>query len=139
MNKWIGIGRLSRDPEIRYTDGGMCIASFNVAVDRRFKKEGEQNADFINCVAFGKLAEHVEKFYRKGLKTGVTGRLQTRNYTNRDGNKVYVTEVVAEELEFVESKTAGAQGKSTATEKSDDPLAGFMNIPDGMDEELPFN
>ncbi len=117
----------------------MCIASFNVAVDRRFKKEGEQNADFINCVAFGKLAEHVEKFYRKGLKTGITGRLQTRNYTNRDGNKVYVTEVVAEELEFVESKSAGTQGKGTAPAKSDDPLAGFMSIPDGMDEELPFN
>ena len=130
---------MTRDPEIRYTDGGMCIASFNVAVDRRFKKEGEQSADFINCVAFGKLAEHVEKFYRKGLKTGVTGRLQTRNYTNRDGNKVYVTEVVAEELEFVESKAAGTQGKGTAAEKSDDPLAGFMSIPDGMDELLPFN
>lgn len=143
MNKWIGIGRLSRDPEIRYTDGGMCIASFNVAVDRRFKKEGEQNADFINCVAFGKLAEHVEKFYRKGLKTGITGRLQTRNYTNRDGNKVYVTEVVVEEMEFAESKNSGEKavcGTEKLNKKSNDPLDGFMNIPDGIDDmELPFN
>ena len=100
------MGRLTKDPEVRYTqsDNSMCIASFTVAVDRRFK--GEQSADFINCVAFGKLGEHVEKYYRKGLKTALTGRLQVRNYTNRDGQKVYVTEVVVEELEFAESKNS---------------------------------
>ena len=144
MNKWIGMGRLTRDPEVRYTDGGnaLCIASFSVAIDRRFKKEGEQTADFINCVAFGKLAEHVEKYYRKGMKTCLSGRIQTRNYTNMEGNKVYVTEVVVEEMEFAESKSSAGgntQGKYSAQTKSDDPLDGFMNIPDGIDEELPFN
>ena len=144
MNKWIGMGRLTRDPEVRYTDGGnaLCIASFSVAIDRRFKKDGEQTADFINCVAFGKLAEHVAKYYHKGMKTCLSGRIQTRNYTNRDGNKVYVTEVVVEEMEFAESKgSAGgtAQGKYSATAKGDDPLDGFMNIPDDLTEELPFN
>ena len=119
----------------------MCIASFTVAVDRRFK--GEQSADFINCVAFGKLGEHVEKYYRKGLKTALTGRLQVRNYTNRDGQKVYVTEVVVEELEFAESKNSGEKavcGTEKLNKKSNDPLDGFMNIPDGIDDmELPFN
>ena len=137
------MGRLAKDPEVRYTqsDNSMCIASFTVAVDRRFK--GEQSADFINCVAFGKLGEHVEKYYRKGLKTALTGRLQVRNYTNRDGQKVYVTEVVVEELEFAESKNSGEKavcGTEKLNKKSNDPLDGFMNIPDGIDDmELPFN
>ena len=137
------MGRLTKDPEVRYTqsDNSMCIASFTVAVDRRFK--GEQSADFINCVAFGKLGEHVEKYYRKGLKTALTGRLQVRNYTNRDGQKVYVTEVVVEELEFAESKNSSEKavcGTEKLNKKSNDPLDGFMNIPDGIDDmELPFN
>lgn len=137
------MGRLTKDPEVRYTqsDNSMCIASFTVAVDRRFK--GEQSADFINCVAFGKLGEHVEKYYRKGLKIALTGRLQVRNYTNRDGQKVYVTEVVVEELEFAESKNSGEKavcGTEKLNKKSNDPLDGFMNIPDGLDDmELPFN
>ena len=135
------MGRLTKDPEVRYTQGdnSMCIASFTIAVDRRFK--GEQSADFINCVAFGKLGEHVEKYYRKGLKTALTGRIQTRNYTNRDGQKVYVTEVVVEELEFAESKNSGEKavcGTEKLNKKSNDPLDGFMDIPDEMDEELPF-
>ena len=136
------MGRLTKDPEVRYTQGdnSMCIASFTIAVDRRFK--GEQSADFINCVAFGKLGEHVEKYYRKGLKTALTGRIQTRNYTNRDGQKVYVTEVVVEELEFAESKNSGDKavcGTEKLNKKSSDPLDGFMDIPDEMDEvELPF-
>lgn len=135
------MGRLTKDPEVRYTqsDNSMCIASFTIAVDRRFK--GEQSADFINCVAFGKLGEHVEKYYRKGLKTALTGRLQVRNYTNRDGNKVYVTEVVVEELEFAESKgQQSAPAKESRPAPSSDSLDGFMNIPDGIDDmELPFN
>lgn len=135
------MGRLTKDPEVRYTQGdnSMCIASFTIAVDRRFK--GEQSADFINCVAFGKLGEHVEKYYRKGLKIALTGRLQVRNYTNRDGQKVYVTEVVVEELEFAESKNSGEKavcGTEKLNKRSNDPLDGFMDIPDEMDEELPF-
>lgn len=136
------MGRLTKDPEVRYTqsDNSMCIASFTVAVDRRFK--GEQSADFINCVAFGKLGEHVEKYYRKGLKIALTGRLQVRNYTNRDGKKVYVTEVVVEELEFAESKNSGEKavcGTEKLNKQSNDPLDGFMDIPDEIgDEELPF-
>ena len=135
------MGRLTKDPEVRYTQGdnSMCIASFTIAVDRRFK--GEQSADFINCVAFGKLGEHVEKYYRKGLKTALTGRLQVRNYTNRDGKKVYVTEVVVEELEFAESKNSGEKavcGTEKLNKRSNDPLDGFMDIPDEIDEELPF-
>ena len=136
------MGRLTKDPEVRYTQGdnSMCIASFTIAVDRRFK--GEQSADFINCVAFGKLGEHVEKYYRKGLKIALTGRLQVRNYTNRDGKKVYVTEVVVEELEFAESKNSGEKavcGTEKLNKRSNDPLDGFMDIPDEIDEvELPF-
>lgn len=137
------MGRLTKDPEVRYTqsENSTCIASFTVAVDRRYK--GEQTADFINCVAFGKHGEHVERYYRKGLKTALTGRIQTRNYTNRDGQKVYVTEVVVEELEFAESKSSGEKavcGTEKLNKKSNDPLDGFMNIPDGIDDmELPFN
>lgn len=144
MNKVILMGRLVKDPEVRYTqsENSTCIASFTIAVDRKFKRDGEQSADFINCVAFGKLGEHVERYYRKGLKTALTGRIQTRNYTNRDGQKVYVTEVVVEELEFAESKNSGEKavcGTEKLNKKASDPLDGFMSIPDGIDEvELPF-
>ena len=140
VNKVILMGRLTKDPEVRYTqsENSTAIASFTVAVDRRFKS-GEQTTDFINCIAFGKLGEHVEKYYRKGMKTALTGRIQVRNYTNRDGQKVYVTEVVAEEMEFAESKASQQKsGNATNTNKSSDPLDGFMNIPDGIDESLPF-
>ena len=109
MNKVILMGRLTRDPEVRYTQGenSLCIANFTVAVDRRMNRnaqDGGQTADFIPCVVFGKQAEHVEKYYRKGLKTCLSGRIQTRNYTNREGVKVYVTEVVVEDLEFAERR-----------------------------------
>lgn len=147
MNKWEGMGRLTRDPEVRYTQGenAMCIARFTLAVDRRYKHNGEQQeADFISCVAFGKAGEFAEKYFRKGLKVVVVGRIQTGSYTDRDGKKVYTTDIVVEEQEFAESKgnTSGnnqsnANG-SSATAPAPDP-DGFMNIPEGIDEELPFN
>ena len=162
MNKAILMGRLTRDPEIRYTQGDnpMCIARYTLAVDRRFNRNNDDgnNADFIPCVCFGKSAEFVEKYLLKGTKMAVTGRIQTGSYTNRDGVKVYTTEVVVEEQEFAESKNAQSAGSGTssgntgadrreagsrpnsqqASAKSDDPMDGFMNIPDGIDEELPF-
>lgn len=134
MNKTLLIGRTTKDPDIRYTQSEqpMTIARFNLAVDRRFKKEGEQSADFISCVAFGKTAEFIEKYVFKGTKIAVEGRIQTGSYTNNDGNKVYTTDVVVEQLEFAESKT---DSKSAAKESNDD----FMNVADGLDDEgLPF-
>lgn len=125
--------RLTRDPEIRYS-GETCIARYTLAVDRKFKREGEPTADFINCIAFGKLGTHAEKYYRKGLKVNVRGRIQTGSYTNRDNQKVYYTEVVIEEQEFAESKSASSTNNETTT-----GIDNFMNIPDGIDEELPFS
>lgn len=139
MNKVILMGRLTRDPEVRYTQGDtpMAIARYTLAVDRRYKKENEQSADFIPCVAFGKSAEFVEKYCKKGTKLAVSGRIQTGSYTNRDGQKVYTTEVMIEEQEFAESK-GSAQKQNTQPAKEEDGMDGFMNIPDGLDEELPF-
>lgn len=128
MNNVILIGRLTRDPEMRQTDT-MAIARYAIAVDRR--KKGE--ADFINCIAFGKNAEFAEKYLHKGAKIAVRGHIQTGSYTNKDGNKVYTTDVVIDEHEFCESK--GTQ----ETAKKADPTDGFMEIPDTIDEELPFN
>ena len=151
MNKVILMGRLTRDPEVRYSQGGenpLAIARFTLAVDRRFKRDGEATADFINCVAFGRQAEHAERFYRQGLKVVITGRIQTGSYTNKDGVKVYTTEVVVEEQEFAESKAvsdANAGGYRSAPTPAPAPAPvsdagdGFMNIPDGIDEELPFS
>ena len=182
MNKVILMGRLTRDPDIRYTQGdnSMCIAKFSLAVDRRFARNSQDGttADFFNCTAFGKLAEHVERFYRKGTKTLLSGRIQNDNYTNREGQKVYSVQIIAEELEFAESKNASsggggsygggnygnsggnygnggsyggssnagygggsnaaAGGSYSAPASGSDALDGFMNIPDGIDEELPF-
>ena len=190
MNKVILMGRLTRDPDIRYTQGenSMCIARYTLAVDRRFSRNGNNdgnNADFIPCVAFGKSAEFVEKYLRKGTKMAVTGRIQTGSYTNKDGVKVYTTEVVIEDQEFAESKNAssgggfggngnygggnyggnnnyggntnygggnngynnqngngynggGSQAPQNSGSGAADSLDGFMNIPDGIDEELPF-
>ena len=179
MNKAILMGRLTRDPEIRYTQGDnpMCIARYTLAVDRRFSRNANNdgnNADFIPCVCFGKTAEFVEKYLKKGTKMAVTGRIQTGSYTNRDGVKVYTTEVVVEDQEFAESKNASGNGsfggnggynggnggynggnnnnggsrdgnyggraeQAPAQDAgSSDSLDGFMNIPDGIDEELPF-
>lgn len=140
MNKVELIGRLTRDPDIRYStgDNATAIARYTLAVDRRFKKDGEQNADFIQCIAFGKSAEFAEKWFKKGLKIAVTGRIQTGSYVNKDGVTVYTTDVVVEEQEFVESKSSSAVSVADAPKagamKSDD----FMDIPDNVADELPF-
>ena len=152
MNKAILIGRLTRDPEVRYSQGesSTAVARFTLAVDRRFKRAGEtQDADFIGCVAFGKQAEFVEKYFKQGMKMVAVGRIQTGSYTNKDGQKVYTTDVVAEEIEFAESKGnngdsgSGYQQSGSQKEFRPEPSSamgdGFMNIPDGIDEELPFN
>ena len=146
MNKVILMGRLTRDPEVRYSQGATAtaIARFSIAVDRRFKRDGEPDADFINCVAFGKTGEFIERYGHKGTKFVVEGRIQTGSYTNRDGVKVYTTEVVVEEQEFAESKNASSANTQSyqaapAPAPSADAGDGFMNIPDGIDEELPFN
>ena len=146
MNKVILMGRLTRDPEVRYSagDSSLAIARYSLAVDRRFKRDGEPTADFINCVSFGKTAEFAEKYFRQGLKVAITGRIQTGSYTNKDGMKVYTTDVVVEEQEFAESKAASDSnsGGYQAPVQPNPSVAsgdGFMNIPDGIDEELPFN
>ena len=139
MNKWIGVGRILRDPEVRYTQGenATAIARYTVAVDRRFKRDGEPTADFINCVAFGKTGEFAEKYFTKGMRVAVSGRLTTNSYTNKDGVKVYTTEVTVEEHEFAQSKSENeSTGSSSNSKQSGD---NFMNIPDGIDESLPFN
>ncbi len=139
MNKVILMGRLCADPEVRYAQNQnqTAVARYRLAVDRRFKREGEQTADFIGCVAFGKAAEFAEKYLRQGTKIAITGRIQTGSYTNRDGQKIYTTDVVVEEQEFAESKSARA-GNGGAAPQAADP-DGFMSLPDGIDEELPFN
>lgn len=137
MNKVILMGRLTRDPEIRY--GGAnntAVARYTLAVDRRFKRDGEATADFINCIAFGRLGEFTEKYFRQGMRVSISGRIQTGSYTNKDGQKVYTTDVVVEEQEFAESKNASQQ---TASPKSNMDSDGFMNVPDGIDEEIPFS
>ncbi|WP_333685678.1 single-stranded DNA-binding protein, partial [Enterocloster lavalensis] len=103
MNSVQLVGRLTRDPDVRYTDGGTTVARFTLAVDRRFKKDGGDEADFISCVAFGKTAEFLEKWFRKGQHLGLTGRIQTGSYVNQEGTKIYTTDVVTENVEFVES------------------------------------
>ena len=145
MNKVELVGRLTRDPEVRYIQGenASAIARFSVAVNRRFKNnEGNYEADFINCVAFGKSGEFIEKYFKKGMAIGISGRIQTGNYTNKDGVKVYTTDVVVEEQEFVESKNSGgvsAPSNAPAANNNTPSADGFMNIPDGIDEELPFS
>lgn len=148
MNNVNLIGRLTRDPDIRYTQGenGFAVAKFTLAVNRPFKRDGEQEADFISCVTFRKTAEFVEKYLFQGSKIAVTGRIQTGSYTNRDGQKVYTTDVVVEHLEFAESarNNNGGQQQSQNTRQQaapsnpDPDYGGFMNIPDGVDEDLPF-
>lgn len=148
MNKVILMGRLTRDPEVRYSQGenATAVARYTLAVDRRFNRNNdEQTADFINCVAFGRSGEFAEKYLHKGTKIAVTGRIQTGSYTNKDGVRVYTTDVVVEDQEFAESKNASAQAGgdyAPAGRTESAPMAagdGFMNIPDGIDEELPFN
>ncbi len=145
------MGRLTRDPDIRYSSGdnSMAVARYTLAVDRRFKRDGDQTADFISCVAFGRSAEFAEKYLHQGTKIAVTGRIQTGSYTNREGNKVYTTDVIVEDQEFAESKNASGgssysdnapapQRSSYSRAPEPDPDDGFMNIPDSIDEKLPF-
>lgn len=141
MNKVILIGRLTNDPEVKYTAGEhpSAIARYRLAVDRRFKREGETNADFIPCVAFGKGGEFAEKYLKKGTKIAVTGRIQTGSYTNNDGAKVYTTDVIVEDHEFCESKTTNTSSNDNIPTFVPNSPDGFMNIPDGIEEELPFN
>lgn len=140
MNKVILMGRLTKDPDIRYTQGSnpICVARYTLAVDRRFHKEGEQTADFISCAVFGKGAEFAQKYLFRGTKIVVSGRIQTGNYTNKDGQKVYTTDVIVEEQDFAESKSSGKANEKTETPPPA-PEEDFMSIPDGMEqEELPF-
>ena len=152
MNKVILMGRLTRDPDVRWTQGPeqSAVARYTLAVNRRFQKEGGATADFIGCVAFGRQAEFAEKYLRQGTKIAITGRIQTGSYTNREGQKVYTTDVVVEEQEFAESKNAGGSNGGYSAPQHNNPAPsantsdlgsadGFMNIPDGIDEELPFN
>ena len=149
MNKVILMGRLTRDPEVRYSQGASqtAVARFSIAVDRRFKREGEPDADFFNCTAFGRQAEFIERYLHTGTKVVLSGRIQNDNYTNKDGQMVYSVRVMVDEIEFAESKNASSQneggfqggfagGAAPAASGASD---GFMNIPDGIDEELPFN
>ena len=141
MNKVILMGRLVRDPEVRYTqnDNSMAVARFTFAVNRRFAKDGEQSADFISCVAFGKSAEFIEKYAKQGTKLCITGRWQTGSYTNKDGNKVYTNDCVVEECEFAESKNNSQSSDANTPNKPQPSGDGFMSIPDGVEDELPFN
>ena len=147
MNKVILMGRLTRDPEVRYSQGenATAVARYTLAVDRRFNRNNDdQTADFINCVAFGRAGEFAEKYLHKGTKIAITGRIQTGSYTNKDGVKVYTTEVVIEEQEFAESKNSAGNADNSGFAPAGRPAPaaagdGFMNIPDGIDEELPFN
>ena len=144
MNKVILTGRFTKDPDVRYSNGEKttAVARFTLAVDRRFKGDGNPTADFINCVAFGKSGEFIERYFRKGMRANICGRIQTSSYTNKDGNKVYTTDVLVEEIEFGESKNSNQQSAAPAnTNNAVNPMTdenGFMNIPDGIDEELPF-
>lgn len=151
MNKVILMGRLTRDPDIRYSQGekATAVARYTLAVNRSFKREGEPDADFINCVAFGRTAEFAERYFRQGIRIVISGRIQTGSYTNKDGVRVYTTDVIVDEQEFAESKAASQQnagsfggGESYQAPKPAPSAAvgdGFMNIPDGIDEELPFS
>ena len=160
MNKVILMGRLTRDPEVRYSQGASqtTVGRFSVAVDRRFKREGEPDADFFNCTCFGKQAEFVERYLHKGTKVVLCGRIQNDNYTNKDGQQVYSVRIMVDEIEFTESKNASGGGDGGYNNGGfgggynnggfagggNAPAAsgagdGFMNIPDGIDEELPFN
>lgn len=141
MNKVILMGRPTRNPDIRYSsnfDNPLAIARFTLAVNRRIKQEGQQSADFISCVAYGKTAELCEKYIHQGTKLVLEGRIQTGSYTNKEGNKVYTTDVIVEQLEFAESKGAGGEQTGSRTEPGTD-ADGFMTIPDGEDDEVPFS
>lgn len=139
MNKVILMGNLTRDPEIRYTQGEktMAIARFSLAINRRFSRDGETNVDFFNCTAFGRQAEFVEKYFRQGSRMLLVGRIQNDNYTNKNGEKVYSVQIMADEIEFAERKQAGGNNNDEPTQKQDDD--DFMEIPENIESELPFN
>ena len=161
MNKIILMGRLTRDPEVRYTADSLAIARYTIAVNRRIRRNGEAEADFISCVAFGKNGEFAEKYFHQGLKIAITGHIQTGSYKNREGQTIYTTEVVVEEQEFAESKSASENAGDSASQNSNrtlnpagrsnnrngnkskpsdpSPTDAFMDVPDSIDEELPFN
>ena len=147
MNKVVLVGRLTRDPEVRYSQGdsATAVARYTLAVDRRFKRDNEPTADFIPCV-FGRSGEFAEKYFRQGMRVSISGRIQTGSYTNKDGVKVYTTEVIVEDQEFAESRAESEANRGSSFQQaapspspSVDAGDGFMNIPDGIDEELPFN
>ena len=152
MNKVVLVGRLTRDPEVRYSQGdnATAVSRYTLAVDRRFRRDGEPTADFIPCVIFGRSAEFAEKYFHQGMRVSISGRIQTGSYTNKDGVKVYTTEVIVEEQEFAESKNAGGNNGGYSAPQHNNPAPsantsdlgsadGFMNIPDGLEEELPFS
>lgn len=142
MNKVILIGRFVRDPEVRYTSNDKCCANFSIAVDRKYKQEGQQDADFPRVIAWGKTAEFIEKYFRQGMKIVIEGRIQTGKYTNKEGQTVYTTDVVAESVEFAESKSASSNSNSSKPAESKPKIddEGWMSIPDDVDDEgLPFN
>ena len=146
MNKAILVGRLTRDPEVRYSQGdnATAVARYTLAVDRRFRRDGEPTADFIPCVVFGRSAEFAEKYFHQGMRVSISGRIQTGSYTNKDGVKVYTTEVIVEEQEFAESRAESDANRANfqhqaAPAPSADAGDGFMNIPEGIDDVLPFN
>lgn len=144
MNKVILMGRLARDPEVRYSTSGKTVAKFSLAVNRRFKQDNGPDTDFFNCTTFGKQAEFVEKYLKKGTKIVVSGRIQNDNYTDKNGNQVYSTQIMVEEIEFAESKKASEQGGTNNNQQSQGggmvmSNGDFMNIPDSIMEELPFN
>ena len=146
MNKVILLGRLVREPETRYggANDSMAVCRYTLAVDKKFKKDGEATADFINCISFGKTAEFAEKYFAKGLRVAVSGRIQTGSYTNRDGQKIYTTDVVVEEHEIAQSRSEASNQQESNRQPEISPYGedkdnGFMNVPDGIDDELPFS
>ena len=147
MNKVVLVGRLTRDPEVRYSQGdsATAVARYTLAVDRKFKRDNEPTADFIPCVVFGRSGEFAEKYFRQGMRVSISGRIQTGSYTNKEGVKVYTTEVIVEDQEFAESRAESDANRGSFHQATPSPAPsvdagdGFMNIPDGIDEELPFN
>lgn len=135
------IGRLTKDPDVRVTQGGTSVARYGLAVDRQFKREGEPDADFLNCVVFGKAADFAQNWLHKGMKIAVTGRIQTGSYTNQQGVKVFTTDIIIDSQEFCESKSANDHARAGTPEPADTSSVddGFINIPDTIDEELPFH
>lgn len=142
MNKLIVMCRLTKDPEVRYSQSteGLVIARISIAVDRKYKRDGEPTADFFNCVAFGKQAEFIEKYLKKGTKVLLSGRVENNNYTKDNGDKVYSTQIMVEEIEFAESKGSSTTGEQPPTQSNEPQFNadGFINIPTGLEEELPF-